>query len=111
MDFQLNKKLKASLVLFVAFDGSEVQQVQMKVRLPVYAHYHAIANLFTTDERSKCDALHEPDEEDTKGAPGYLRRGPIITLTHLPVCDRIHDNGSNEHTFHSLGVFPSKEPP
>ncbi|KAJ9162250.1 PH domain-like protein [Coniochaeta hoffmannii] len=31
MDFQLNQKLKASLVLFMAFDGPQVQQVQMKM--------------------------------------------------------------------------------
>jgi hypothetical protein len=31
MDFQLTKKLKAAHVLFTAFDGEEVKQVQMKV--------------------------------------------------------------------------------
>jgi hypothetical protein len=34
MDFKLNQKLKSSLVLFMAFDGAEVQQVQMKVGFP-----------------------------------------------------------------------------
>jgi hypothetical protein len=34
MDFQLNQKLKASLILFMAFDGPNVQQVQMKVGAP-----------------------------------------------------------------------------
>ncbi|KAB5572407.1 hypothetical protein GE09DRAFT_956103 [Coniochaeta sp. 2T2.1] len=31
MEFQLNQKLKASLVLFMAFEGQQVHQVQMKV--------------------------------------------------------------------------------
>lgn len=31
MEFKLNTKLKASLVLFMAFEGKEIKQVQMKV--------------------------------------------------------------------------------
>jgi hypothetical protein len=34
MDFVLNTKLKSSTVLFMAFDGAEVMQVQMKVSIP-----------------------------------------------------------------------------
>lgn len=33
MDFVLNTKLKSSTVLFMAFDGTEVRQVQMKVSI------------------------------------------------------------------------------
>lgn len=32
MDFKLTTKLKSSFVLFMAFEGTEVKQVQMKVR-------------------------------------------------------------------------------
>jgi hypothetical protein len=35
MDFVLNTKLKSSTVLFMAFDGTEVRQVQMKVSIAI----------------------------------------------------------------------------
>ena len=42
MKFQLNQKLKAAYVLFTAFEGDEVKQVQMKVR-PLKLSKHDLA--------------------------------------------------------------------
>lgn len=39
MDFVLNTKLKSSTVLFMAFDGTEVRQVQMKVSIATFLRY------------------------------------------------------------------------
>ncbi|OIW31751.1 PH domain-like protein [Coniochaeta ligniaria NRRL 30616] len=53
MDFQLNQKLKASLVLFMAFDGPQVQQVQMKMSEVNANHF---TNLMKTIQRELRDA-------------------------------------------------------
>ncbi|KAH8912193.1 PH domain-like protein [Coniochaeta sp. PMI_546] len=53
MDFQLNQKLKASLVLFMAFDGPQVQQVQMKMSEVNAIHF---TNLMKTIQHELRDA-------------------------------------------------------
>jgi hypothetical protein len=55
MDFQLNQKLKASLVLFMAFDGPQVQQVQMKVSL-ITCYNLCGAN--SSPQMSEVNAIH-----------------------------------------------------
>lgn len=55
MDFQLNQKLKASLVLFMAFEGSQVQQVQMKVGISTPYDLRTLTN---SPQMSEANALN-----------------------------------------------------
>lgn len=52
MDFVLNTKLKSSTVLFMAFDGTEVRQVQMKLS---EANANLFVNLMKTIQHSLRD--------------------------------------------------------
>lgn len=56
MVFQLNQKLKSSLILFMAFEGSQVQQVQMKVCETRGAPFHNV--LLTWLQMSEVNALN-----------------------------------------------------
>lgn len=72
-DFILTTKLKSSFVLFMAFEGTEVKQIQMKVSpdnsgvtmMAMFANRYAV-------ERGKCQPLHQPDEDYTTVTPGRL---------------------------------------
>jgi len=44
MEFHLTKRLKSSLVLFMAFDGNEVKQVQMQVSLTSSRDGYVLSN-------------------------------------------------------------------
>lgn len=77
MEFHLTKRLKSSLVLFMAFDGNEVKQVQMQASPSFPSTSTAISVPQLTehlDERGQCysfDQLDESYPEATTRCLGY----------------------------------------